>query len=228
MTNINTTLGEIVAADFRTAEYFKKVHLDFCCGGNLTLEAACLEKDLNPDTLLTDLNEIMASPDTSGQNFKDWDLGFLCDYIQNTHHLFVIKNLPDLEFYTQKISSVHGEHHPELQDVARLFQEIAKELSQHLEKEEGILFPAIKSVLLNGNQEAKTLIASEIQRMSQEHEFAGGAMDEINRITKNYLLPEDACNTYQLCFKLLRQFEDDLHIHVHLENNILFKKALTL
>ena len=161
-------------------------------------------------------------------NFKNWDAGFLSDYIVNTHHKFVVKNLPDLVFYTQKIANVHGGHHPELIEVADLFAKINDELLQHLKNEEEVLFPAIKEAVQANSAKAKQTIKSEIERMLGEHEFAGGAMDKINVITKGYQVPDDGCNTYRVAFKLLEQFEDDLHTHVHLENNILFPKALKI
>jgi regulator of cell morphogenesis and NO signaling len=140
----------------------------------------------------------------------------------------VLKSLPELVFYTKKIASVHGSHHQELIEVADLFEKINAELLQHLKKEEEVLFPSIKEVINNNSTVVKATIISEISRMSGEHEFAGGAMDKINEITSNYLVPEDGCNTYSVEFKLLHQFEDDLHVHVHLENNILYPKALAL
>ncbi len=161
-------------------------------------------------------------------NFKEWELGFLSDYIVNTHHKFVLKNLPELVFYTQKIADVHGAHHPELIEVASLFIKINEELLQHLKNEEEVLFPAIKEAEKHASQLVKSTIISEITRMQGEHEFAGGAMDKINVLTQNYLIPDDACNTYRVSLKLLEQFEDDLHIHVHLENNILYPKALKM
>ena len=133
-----------------------------------------------------------------------------------------------MDGYTKKIASVHGDIHPELIEVAELFGQLKYELDQHLLKEEKILFPAIKEVLSSGSDEAKKIIKSEIDRMGTEHEFAGGTMDKINQITNDYDLPDGACNTYRVCFELLSQFEDDLHIHVHLENNILYNKALEL
>ena len=135
--------------------------------------------------------------------------------------------MPDLVFYTEKIASVHGTRHPELAEVADLFSQINRELLQHLKNEEEVLFPAIKEVATSGSENAKAIIRSEILRLSGEHEFAGGAMDKINVITGNYLVPADGCNTYKVAFQLLSQFEDDLHMHVHLENNILFPKAMT-
>jgi regulator of cell morphogenesis and NO signaling len=222
------TLGQIVTDDFRTAEIFKDAGIDFCCGGNKTLEQACIEKNLEMEIIVKKLINLELFPANTTQNFKDWSLDFLADYIVNTHHKYVRKTLPELVFYTQKIASVHGTNHKELIEVAGLFGEINTELLQHMLNEEEVLFPAIKEVLNNKSQKAKEIISSEISRLGKEHEFAGGAMDKINEITTGYILPADGCKTYMVTLKLLQQFEDDLHIHVHLENNILFPKALKL
>jgi regulator of cell morphogenesis and NO signaling len=226
--NIEPTIGEIVANDFRAASMFKEAGIDFCCGGNKSLSEACKEKGADESYLIQQLETLAQTPVSGAMNFKDWELGFLCDYIMNTHHKFVLKNLPELVFYTQKIADVHGVHHPELIEVASLFTKINEELLQHLKNEEEVLFPAIKETEKNASPEVKATIISEIKRMQGEHEFAGGAMDKINVLTNNYFIPEDACNTYRVSLKLLEQFEDDLHIHVHLENNILYPKALKL
>lgn len=222
------TIGQIVADDYRAAEIFKKAGIDFCCGGNKSLDTVCSEKNLNTNLLESQLKELELTSPGQQHDFKNWDLAFLADYIMNTHHKYVLKTLPDLVFYTQKISQVHGENHSELNEVASLFTEINRELLQHLKNEEEVLFPAIREALKTDSQESRKTILSEITRMSDEHEFAGGAMDKINVITKGYKVPEDGCNTYHVTFKLLEEFEDDLHIHVHLENNILYPKALKL
>ena len=197
----------------------------FCCGRS---RLGRREKGADEIHVNQQLDLLALTPLSGAMIFKEWDLGFLCDYIVNTHHKFVLKNLPELVFYTQKISNVHGDHHPELTEVASLFAKIHDELLQHLKNEEEVLFPAIRTLLKQPSDEARANIVSEIQRMQGEHEFAGGAMDKINVLTHNYLIPEDACNTYRVSLKLLEQFEDDLHIHVHLENNILYPKALKL
>ena len=222
------TIGEIVALDFRAASVFKEAGIDFCCGGKKSIDETCAEQGIDKNVLIDKLEKLKDIPDTSGHNFIDWDPGFLCDYIVNTHHKYVLKTLPELVAYTAKIVSVHGEHHPELEIVADLFSQINKELLQHLKNEEEVLFPSIKQASKFGTKDAKSTILSEILRLSGEHEFAGGAMDKINVITSNYKVPQDGCNTYIVAFKLLREFEDDLHIHVHLENNILFPKAIAL
>ena len=224
----NRKIGEIVTHDFRAAEVFKNAGIDFCCGGNQNLEEACRDKKLNISTIEMQLVSLEATAPDSTHNFKEWNLDFLIDYIVNTHHKTVLKLLPQLTSYTQKIADVHGANHSELIEIATLFSEINVELLQHPKAEEEILFPAIKDVLSANDSNAKEIIVSEIRRMSKEHEFAGGAMDKINVLSKNYSVPDDGCNTYQVTFKLLEQFEDDLHVHVHLENNILYPKALNL
>ena len=225
---INTSLGEIVTDDFRAASVFKEAGLDFCCGGKKSLADACSEKKINPDPLVSKLMELENSSEGRGHNFSEWSPSFLADYIVNTHHRYVLKSLPELLFYTDKIAKVHGERHEELIKVAELFSQINSELLQHLKNEEEMLFPALKRVMDKSTEADRALIRSEIDRMSGEHEFAGGAMDRINEMTMGYQVPHDACNTYTVTMKLLGEFEDDLHIHVHLENNILYPAALQL
>jgi len=220
------SIGEIVAMDFRAASVFKESGIDFCCGGRMTIEEACKDKGLDQSEVLRRLAALESSPADTVHNFNEWDLGFLCDYLVNTHHKFVLNTLPELVFYTEKIASVHGETHPELKEVSGLFSEISRELQQHLRNEEENLFPAIKEFNLSGSMEAKAIVISQIARLSSEHEFAGGAMDRINTITSDYAVPADGCNSYHVAFRLLEKFEDDLHVHVHLENNILYPKAL--
>ena len=224
----NIKIGEIVTHDFRAAEIFKNAGIDFCCGGNQSLGQACMEKNIDSAVLETKLAELEHTTVNALNNFNEWNLDFLCDYIVNTHHKTVMRLLPQLKAYTQKIEQVHGTHHPELIEIATLFLQINEELLQHLKKEEEVLFSAIKDVLKTNSQEAKDSIISEINRMKGEHEFAGGAMDKINVLSSNYNVPDDGCNTYHVTYKLLEEFEDDLHIHVHLENNILYPKALAL
>jgi len=221
-------IGDIVTDNFKASEVFKKYGIDFCCGGNVPLKQACVEKKIDIEVLSQELMELAEQPPDAAHNFKEWNLGFLCDYIVNTHHQTVAKLLPQVLAYTRKIADVHGSHHPELLQIATLFSQINDELVPHLKNEEELLFPAIKDVLKTGSAQSKETIKSEIARMSKEHEFAGEAMDKINKLSSGYQLPGDACNSYMVAFKLLEQFEDDLHIHVHLENNIVYPRALLL
>ncbi|MCU0457469.1 MAG: iron-sulfur cluster repair di-iron protein [Bacteroidales bacterium] len=221
-------LGNIVARDFRAASVLSSAGLDFCCGGSKTLDAACREKGIRTEEILEKLADLENQPVIPGRNFNEWQPDFLADYIVNVHHSYIRKTLPDLLFYTDKIMNVHGDRHPELKEVARLFSKLSKELLLHLDREEQVLFPAIREAMRTKSPEAIETIAGELPGMNDEHEFVGGTMDKINEITGGYKVPEDGCNTYAVTFRLLQEFEEDIHIHVHLENNILFPKSLNL
>ena len=222
------TIGEIVTNDFRAASVFKRFGLDFCCGGNQNFSDACKQNDIDPDELEKALRDVQTMNGGPSHDYKSWKLDFLSDYIVNVHHAYVQNTLADLLADTERIARVHGLNHPELLEVRTLFFGLAKELGQHLKHEEDDLFPAIKKVLATGDPAAKAIIVSEISRMKGEHDFAGGVMDKINLITNGYKLPADACRTYEVTFQYLEEFEDDLHTHVHLENNILYPRALEL
>jgi regulator of cell morphogenesis and NO signaling len=221
-------VGDIVAKDFRTAAIFKKAGIDFCCGGNETLEKSCSDNKINMDEIEKELEEVEDTPINPGYNFSEWKLDFLCDYIVNTHHKTVTELIPQITSYTQKIAGVHGDNHPELKEITKLFAKVSAELKHHLANEEDVLFPAIKEVLLKNSRDSKFVTMREMVIMKTEHEYAGSVLDMIRHLSKDYTLPPDACSTYALAYKLLEQFEDDLHIHVHLENNILYPKALEL
>jgi regulator of cell morphogenesis and NO signaling len=224
----NSTVGEIVALDYRAASVFRNAGIDFCCGGSKSLIEACSEKNVDPANIKRELVTLQLQPDNGTHKYNEWDPGFLCDYLVNTHHQYVLKSLPVLVMYTRKIADVHGDRHPELKQVADIFLQVNNELLQHLRNEEEVLFPAVKRLLKGSDSMQEAVIEKEIRRMSGEHELAGGAMDRINDITLNYYVPADGCNTYFVTYKLLKEFEDDLHTHVHLENNILYPKALKL
>lgn len=225
---LKLTVGEIVANDFRAASVFKEKGVDFCCGGKQSVEHVCKENGIDCVALEEQILSLQAEPPSFSQNFGEWELGFLCDYIVNNHHKYVLKTLPELMYYTRKIADVHGDNHSELIEIASIFSQINNELTQHIENEETALFPAIKRAASVSDPIARQIIHTEIKRMTGEHEFAGSAMHNINKISNGYKIPEDACNTYRVAFQMLKHFEDDLHVHVHLENNILFPKALKL
>jgi regulator of cell morphogenesis and NO signaling len=228
------TLGQIAAKDLRKAEIFKKYGLDFCCGGKKTVKQACAEKGLDVTKIEQELQQADKNPSTRPLPYGDWGLDFLADYIVNTHHSYVKKSLPDIRTYAAKVAQVHGDRHPELSTVLQLVEEINRELTSHMLKEEKVLFPFIKDLVAAGNSEKPVQVSqfgtvqNPINMMEMEHEMVGKNMEEIRTLTNNYTLPEDACASYSLLFRMLDEFENDLHIHIHLENNILFPKALDI
>jgi len=228
------TLGDIAAKDLRKAEIFKKYGLDFCCGGKKTVKQACLDKGLDVTKIEYELQQADKTFNTRPLPYNDWSLDFLADYIINTHHSYVNKSLPDIRTYAAKVAKVHGSHHPELLVIHQLVEEINAELSAHLLKEENILFPYIKELVASKKSSqplhpsAFGTVKNPIHAMELEHEIVGKNLQEIRTLSNNYLLPEDACASYTLLYRMLDEFEDDLHTHIHLENNILFPKALAL
>lgn len=225
------TLGQIAAKDLRKAEVFKKYGLDFCCGGKKTVKEACAEKGLDVTRVEQELQQAGKNPVSRALPYGEWSLDFLADYIVNTHHTYVTKTLPDLLAYADKVSKVHGGHHPELIAIKDLLDEINAELTVHMVKEERVLFPFIKKLVASDKELQSELagnIQSPIKMMEMEHEMVGKNLEQIRALSKNYTLPEDACASYSLLYRKLEEFEEDLHLHVHLENNILFPKAIEL
>lgn len=228
------TLGQIAANDLRKAQVFKKYGLDFCCGGKKTVKEACKEKGLDVTKVEQELQQADKIASARPLPFNDWSLDFLADYIVNTHHSYVKKNLPDIRAYAEKVRKVHGNSHPELLQIYQLVEEIHSELTSHMVKEERVLFPYIKE-LVNAQNNTAPLhtshfgsVINPINMMEMEHEMVGKNLAAIRVLTHNYSLPEDACASYSLLFRMLDEFEEDLHIHVHLENNILFPKAIEM
>ena len=228
------TLGQIAAKDLRKAQVFKKFGLDFCCGGKKTVKEACAEKGLDVAKVEQELQHADQLPSSRPVPYGDWSLDFLADYIVNTHHSYVNKTLPDISSYAAKVHQVHGNQHPELIRIHQLVDEIKAELTAHMAKEEKVLFPYIKALVAARNKTAPLQAAhfgtvqNPINMMEMEHELVGKNLEEIRSLSNNYALPEDACASYSLLYRLLNEFEDDLHLHIHLENNILFPKALEI
>jgi regulator of cell morphogenesis and NO signaling len=229
------SVGELVREDIRAAKILKRHGIDFCCGGKNTLEKACSDKGVNIDTVQEELIELMSRNNPFPEiNPDKWEIDFLCDYIENIHHTYVKQNIPVITELAEKVARVHGEHAPELVKIKELWNEVVKELSPHMQKEELVLFPFIKK--LKAATKEKTEIAAAhfgtvknpITVMEKEHELAGTLMEEIYLLSNSFTLPDWACNSYKLLYNSLAEFREDLHRHIHLENNILFPKAILL
>ena len=238
MENIDQiSVGEMVARDYRTAAVFKKYGIDFCCNGNKTITKACEQSHIDPECLMKDIEQVLtvSSADHSGSvDFSSWPLDLLADYIEKKHHRYVTQQIPVLETYLDKLINVHGKKHPELREIKKWFHESAADLTIHMKKEELLLFPIIRK-MVNGkvvNRQTNSTffrsIGNPIQKMMQEHEIEGERFQVINVLSGNYAIPEDGCATYRYTYDLLKAFEEDLHMHIHLENNILFPKALEM
>ncbi|MCC6411082.1 MAG: iron-sulfur cluster repair di-iron protein [Saprospiraceae bacterium] len=220
------TVAEMVASDYRKAHVFSQFGIDFCCGGKKPVSQVCAEKNVDLATLEQALMQVDATSAGSGihWDFLSWEKPFLIDFIVNAHHGYVRAQIPKLLAYGAKVARVHGDGAPETIEIHQLFQTLAAELLQHMDKEENVLFPWIKRLhagVTEGNPPFS--IENPIEVLENEHDEAGAIMHRIQALSNNFTPPEWGCNTFRVWYASLKEFEDDLHLHVHLENNILFK-----
>ncbi len=227
-----TKVGAIVASNFRASKVLTAHQIDFCCGGGITLEEACRNKNEGLTVVLKELEEIFETQ--VGVNYQELPLNQLVDTIINIHHSYVLATIPALRLYLEKLCNVHGERHPELYSINKLFVEGSEALLSHMKKEEQVLFPYIKAMV---ESKAKGFslsrphfgdIENPIQVMEQEHEDEGARLHQIAELTNHYQCPPDGCQTYKVAYAMLEEFEEDLHKHIHLENNILFPASRKL
>lgn len=232
-TNKDQVIGELVADDYRTASVFKKYGIDFCCQGNRTIDDACVQKNINTHDVLNDLDKISQTPETA-TDYKSWPIDLLADYIEKKHHRYVEEKILEIKPYLEKICAVHGGRHPELFKIQEQFNASAGELAAHMKKEEFILFPFVRKMMKVKHEGLKMTaphfgtIQNPVAMMMDEHSVEGDRFSKIGDLSNNYTPPSDGCNTYKVTFALLKEFEQDLHLHIHLENNILFPKAIEM
>jgi regulator of cell morphogenesis and NO signaling len=227
---LSKTLAQIVNENYRAALVFEKYKLDFCCKGKRSLETACQEKNLQVNLVAAEIDGVLEQQIKPLNDFNSFSLTELVEYIVSTHHAYTKRELAQIFVYLQKVSSKHGERHNELYRIFESFSSLKEEMEMHMRKEELILFPRIEELDTTNNQsgEIGMNIQAPIAVMEDEHEYAGQLMEKIRLYSNNYTPPEDACTTYRLSFAALHALEKDLHQHVHLENNILFPKAIEL
>ncbi len=230
----NSIIGELVAQDYRFATVFQQNKIDFCCQGNRTIEEACAKKSVNIDQLIEELKAAAKSDEESSTDFNSWPLDLLTAYIEKKHHRYVESRITEIKPMLAKIVKVHGDLHPELLEVEELFLGSAGELTAHMKKEEFILFPFVKKLVQASEDKTELTpghfgtVANPVAMMMDEHEAEGERFRKIAELTNDYTPPLGACTTYMVTFSLLKEFEQDLHLHIHLENNILFPKAIEL
>ncbi len=229
------TVGAIVTRDYRTAAVFERYGIDFCCGGDVALEEACRVAQVEPERVETDLARVAAAPPPPGDvDFTSWTLTRLVDHIRAVHHRYLRENTARIGAYGRKIAEVHGANHPELAEISSIYDEMAAALMTHLDDEEQVYFPAVKRAEASARAgravdaaDAETLRKG-VKELAAEHDEVGGALHRMRDLAMGYALPADACATYDLTFRSLRELEADVHKHVHLENNILLPRMAAL
>lgn len=228
----NQIIGDLVANDYRAASVFKKYGIDFCCQGNRTINDACENKKVETKPLLSDLNAAVQAQSETAVDYKSWPMDLLADYIEKKHHRYVEQKTLEIKPFLDKICRVHGERHPELFTIQKEFYASAGELAAHMKKEELILFPFIRKMVKTKQEGLEVeaphfgTVENPINMMMDEHSVEGERFRKIAELSNDYTPPADACNTYRVTFALLNEFEQDLHLHIHLENNILFPQAI--
>ncbi len=229
--NQDLTVGEIVAQDYRTASVFQSHGIDFCCKGGRTISEVCLNKNLETPALVQALQDVTSTTtQMAAADYLTWPLDLLADYIEKKHHRYVAQKTPELMQYLNKLCKVHGERRPELLEIRDEFAHVASELTSHMQREEMILFPFVRK-MANLKQVAPPpfgTIQNPIRMMMHEHSVEGDRLAKISELSNQYTAPADGCTTYRVAFSMLREFEEDLHKHIHLENNIMFPRAIQL
>jgi regulator of cell morphogenesis and NO signaling len=228
---IEMSVGQFVTARPSRSRVFQRLGIDFCCGGTLSLAEACKRRGLDASqTLDMLLIEDAVAPEQA--NPATMSLADLCDHIESTHHAYLRTELPRLSGMVRKVTAVHGERHPWLAEMAAIFERFATQMGVHMMKEEVILFPALRKLeraarggLMTGSLDA---IAAPIRVMESEHDGAGDDMSRMKTLSNGFIPPADACTTFRAMLDGLRELEEDLHMHVHKENNVLFPRALAL
>ena len=231
---ITKTLADVAAISLGAVRTMERHGLDYCCGGKQPFDEACLAKGLTPESVMQEIEQAQGT----GVPERDWQtapLGYLAKHIVATHHEYLKLELPALGKRLDKVLAVHGARDPEtLNRMAKVFGALREEMEMHMRKEEAILFPFIEQY---GRAEAQGQpmppvpfgsIANPIAMMEREHVSAGDALGEIRALTRNYHLPSYACSTVGALYEGLQALEADLHVHIHLENNILFPRAIAL
>ena len=232
--NLNTidgnsqTVAELAISHPSALSVFTRYNIDYCCGGNRSLEEACLRVGLNPEKIRAEIFSSPAQAPSASMRADLWSTALLADYIVENHHQYVRQAIPEIGALLEKVCEAHGEDNIELLNIQQDFSDLADELLNHMEKEEVALFPALKK-MENYNDSGHPLLEtlrSPISMMEEEHVVAGDLMKSIRKLSNNYTVPEFACPTYRVAYQKLKDFDNDLMTHVHLENNILFKRAV--
>jgi len=228
-------VGDLVRERPLRGRVFDSLGIDYCCGGNQTLAGACAAANV---PLVTAVGLLGQSEDpSSGTQEADWSTAYLSaliDHIVERHHQYLRTELPRLTSLLQRVIRAHVDQHPELSEVAQIFDKLADELSTHMLREEQVLFPLIKRLeehldrLPSRETELSIRIDQPMGRMEEEHRFAGGALRRIRWLMNDFRPPRDACRAYQALLAELQALETDMHLHIHKENNILFPRARQL
>ncbi|WP_457610313.1 DUF542 domain-containing protein [Lutibacter sp.] len=221
------TVAEVVSENMGADHIFSKYNIDFCCGGNVTLERACEEKGIAFDKLKVEI-ETVANIISNDTNFNEMDLDSLIDYAKNIHHNYFSEKIPLILQLSIKVAEVHWQQHKEVIEINNLFNKVISELNEQITTEEKKLFPSIKKYTTQKNRDQIKLeyLTKTILNIENVHKQTRDEFKNIAKLTNNYSPPEDACNTYKSLYINLQEFEQKLHSYLHFEKHILFPRVL--
>jgi len=234
--NTTKTVRELTLEILGATRVFEKMGIDYCCGGGKALKEACAAAGVLTDDAVRSLEQARQT-DMPGAKSTEWQiqpLSALTSYIVSKHHVFTRDELARLDALLSKVCSVHGHNHAELFRIQSLFQDLNRDLMPHMQKEEMILFPYIEQMdeAVNAGRAAPVpffgTVQNPIRMMMMEHDAAGEILKQIRQTSSGFLVPEDGCTSYETLYKALEALEQDLHQHIHLENNILFPRAVEM
>jgi regulator of cell morphogenesis and NO signaling len=232
--NTTRTVGEIAVELPQSTRIFERMKTDYCCGGGIALGDACAAAGVNLDTLVQMLEASTTQKTNESLDLQQATLTELIAYILDKHHVYTKEEMARLEPLAAKVVSAHGANHSELLAVRDLMQQLFAELKPHMFKEEQILFPYVLELETAQTQKRPVPFApfgtvnNPIRMMMMEHDTAGDLLRELRKVSADYRVPADACISYKTFYEALEAFEQDLHQHIHLENNLLFPKAAAL
>lgn len=229
------TISDIVRADYRTADVFKKYDINYCCSGQMTLASACATRKVDIESVLSELTEATRNIHVSRSiRFKDWNIGFLIEYIVNLHHQFLAHAIPAIETRLAAFVNSHGGKYPEMEKIRATFSRLATELLEHTKEEEDVIFPYIMQIdaAQRGKEPYGKLLVKTmrkpLEKNAREHEAIGRLLAQLQAEANDFEIPENACVTHQVIYFKLRELHDDIVQHTHLENNVLIPKAVAI
>lgn len=230
--NGETKVKEIAVANPGAARILEQAGVDYCCGGNKSLHDACAHAGVSTEEIMARLQENKAEVTPADANWVSAPLGELTQHIRGKHHRYVRESIPLVRKLLERVKAKHGANHPEILDIEKLFLQVGRELVMHMQKEEQVLFPYIEALerAANGTEAIEPpffqTVRNPVHAMMEEHDAAGALVKQIRTASSAYTPPAGACMSYQALYRDLHEFEADLHQHVHLENNILFPRAV--
>jgi regulator of cell morphogenesis and NO signaling len=232
----NQTVASIVNDDYRAADVFRKYEIEYCCGGKYPLHLACQMKEVDEDKLVAELEEATREVNSSNTlDFNGWPIDFLTDYIVHVHHHYLRKALPLLRDHVDRFAEGHRKKFAYMDELQQIVNQLNKTFLPHLEQEEEIIFPYIRQIshAYYSRESYASLLVRTLRKpvediMEHEHDVTGRLVQKMRALTDHYTAPENACISHRVTFHKLREVDSDIVQHLHLENNILFPKAISM